>query len=311
LILFDRARILQILSETDWQVLPSALFFVACSNTLVSLSYVILARSVGIRMGRFRLGAAFFVTNVLNRLVSSGGVAGLSLRYLMMKPHGVGLHDVLNSSFIHFLLGSLIMLGILPLVIVYVLVTLPLSTTLELDLIFVAVASGLLYIGVAGLLFSEQRRQKVARLAAWLGKKLARRDLTVQVDRYARQADWAVAALRNDWKAFSSVMLLFAAELAANVVVLGYCLKAFGPGLSFAGTTVIYVVAMIAGFFSALPGGIGVQEAIITSLAVLQGSSFGQAALAAILYRILQTFLPYLISLGFYPYLLNTLPASD
>jgi uncharacterized protein (TIRG00374 family) len=150
----------------------------------------------------------------------------------------------------------------------------------------------------------------VARLAVWLWKKLARRDLTVPVERYMRRAAWAVATLRHDWKAFSAVLLLFAAELAANVVVLGYCLKAFGPGLSFAGTTVIYMVAMIAGFISALPGGIGIQEAMITGLAVLQGSSFAQAALAAILYRILQTFLPYLVSLGFYPYLLRSQPSG-
>jgi uncharacterized membrane protein YbhN (UPF0104 family) len=70
------------------------------------------------------------------------------------------------------------------------------------------------------------------------------------------------------------------------------------------------MVAMIAGFISALPGGIGIQEAMITGLAVLQGSSFAQAALAAILYRILQTFLPYLVSLGFYPYLLRSQPSG-
>ena len=256
-------------------------------------------------MPRFDLGAIFFVTNVLNRLVSSGGVAGLSLRYLMMKPHGVGLNDVLNSSFIHFLLGSLVMLGMLPLVTIYVVVTLPVSTATELDLIFATVAGMILFLGIASVLFNERQRWRMARLAVWLGKKLARRDLTVPVERYTRRAAWAVASLRQDWKAFSVVMALFLAELAMNVTVLGYCMKAFDPGLSFASTTVIYVVAMVAGFISALPGGIGVQEAVITGLAVLQGASFQQAALAAILYRILQTFLPYLVSLGFYPQLLK------
>ena len=48
-----------------------------------------------------------------------------------------------------------------------------------------------------------------------------------------------------------------------------------------------------------------IQEAIITSLVVLQGGSFEQAVLSAILYRILQTFLPYLLSFAFYPRLLR------
>ena len=305
LILLDRERIIQILGQADFGVLPRALIFVVCSNSLVSISYVILAGSVGMQMGRLEQGTIFYVTNVMNRLVMSGGAAGFSLRYLMMKPYGVRLDDVLNTSFIHFLLGSLIMLGMLPLVVIYILLTLPVAAGMIFALIFLAISGALLCLGIAFFLFSERLRSSAARLAIWLGMKVIRRDFSARVDEYTQRAAWAVAALRQDWKGFFAVMGLLLAEWGMNVIVLGYCLRAFGFGLSFGGVAAIYVVATTAGVMTALPGGIGIQEWMITSLAVVQGSSFEQAALAAILYRILQSFLPYLLSLGFYPYLLK------
>jgi len=310
LILFDRDRILQILNEADWKVLPGALIFLACSNALVSFSYVILAPLVGIPISWSNLGLIFFVTNAMNRMVRSGGAAGFSLRYLMMKPYGVGLTDVLNSSFLHFLLGSLIMLGSFPVVVIYILVTLPVTASMIPVWIFLAVIGVLLCLGLAYMLFSERLLSTAARLAVWLGKKVARRDVKALVEEYTQRTTWAVNALRRNRKGFSAVMLLLFGEWLANAVVLGYCLKAFGAGLSFGGVAAIYVVASMLGAFTTHPGGIGVQEVIMTSLAVLQGFSFEQAVLAAILYRILQTFLPYLVSFVFYPSLLKADPAG-
>jgi uncharacterized protein (TIRG00374 family) len=247
----------------------------------------------------------FFVTNALNRLVMSGGVAGFSLRYMMMKPYRVGFNDVLNSSLIHFLLGSLIMLGMLPLVIVYILVTLPVPAVLFPVLVFLALVGALLGLGAAFMLFSERLRLRAGPLVARLVKKLIRRDITSSIDGYIQRTDTAIAALRHDPVSFSLVLLLFLGDWTANVVALNYCLDAFGPSLPFIGAATIYVIATTAGGITSLPGGIGIQEGMFTSLAVMYGSTLEQAALAAILYRILLTFSPYLISLLFYPHLLK------
>ena len=281
------------------------MLFVILSNFLVTASYIILARLSGIRMGELDLGLIFFVTNVMNHLVRSGGVAGFSLRYIMMKSHGVSLNDVLNSSLIHFLLGSLIMLGMLPLMILYILASSPVSGVMTPLLIFLALIGVLMGLGVISILFSERLRLSIARLVVWLGKKVGRRDITPVVDDYSQRAAWMVSALRRDRKGFTLVMLLLVGEWIANVIVLNYCLKAFGSAISFGGTAAIYVIATTAGGITSLPGGIGVQEALFTSLAVMQGSSFEQALLAALLYRIMLTFLPYLFSFALYPRLLK------
>ena len=311
LILFDRDRIIQILAQANWKVLPGALLFVILSNSLVSVSYVILARALGISIPRFELGLIFYVTNVLNRLVRSGGAAGFSLRYLLMKPYGVELNDVLNSSFIHFLLGGLIMLGALPVVVIYTLLTLPVSEGLFYVLIFLALFGVFAGIGVVLAVFSDRFRSSIGRIIIWLAEKITRREYSSRINAYSQRAALAVSTLRQDWRRVSLVMLLLLGEWSTNVILLNYCMEAFGPALSLSGAAVIYVVSTTAGVVTAWPGGVGIQEGMITSLAVLQGSSFEQAVLAAILYRILLTFLPYLLSFLLYPYLLKASFAID
>lgn len=305
LILHNRAEVVEVLAGADWRFVPGAVFFVFCSHGLVSYSYVLLARQVGIEMGGWELGASFFTTNVMNRLMRGGGAAGFSLRYLIMNQFGVELNDVLNSSFIHFLLGSLIMLAMLPLAVIYILLTLSLPPSTNLLMVVLAVVGLLMGFGAVSVLFSRRLRRGAGRLAVWLTRKVARRDVSEWVEEYTRRAARAVRCMREDLGRLSLVMLLLFAEWAANVVVLGYCLHAFGVGLDFGGSAAVYVVATFAGVISALPGGIGVQEGLVTSLAVLQGASLEQAALGALLFRILQTFLPFLISFGFYPRLLK------
>ncbi len=309
-ILLNRERILTILSVADWRFIPWAILFVAISNAMVSLSYVVLARQVGIQMGSRELGDAFFVTNVMNRLVRSGGAAGFSSRYLLMKQYDVSLKDVLNSSFMHFLLGSLIVLAMLPLGVVYILLTLTLPQSTVVLLIVLAFLGPMMGFAAASVLFSEPLRGRMARLAVWLAGRVARRDVHELVDVYTERAAGAVAALRRDRWRLILVMLLLLGEWIANVIVLGFCMKAFGVELPFFATASVYVIATLGGVITALPGGIGVQEGLVTSLAVLQGASFEQAVLGAVLYRILQTFLPYLLSIGFYPRLLKAAPAE-
>jgi uncharacterized protein (TIRG00374 family) len=69
-------------------------------------------------------------------------------------------------------------------------------------------------------------------------------------------------------------------------------LSGFGIGLS-------------AGNLSFIPGGLGVQEASMAGIYALLGMSFAQAALVAILFRVVSDFIPFFISLPFYERLLQ------
>jgi uncharacterized protein (TIRG00374 family) len=260
---------------------------------------------VGIRVERLNLGKTYFVTNAMNRVIGSGGAAGFSLRYLLLKPYGVGLNDVLNSSFIHFLLSTLIMFGMLPLMIIYILINLPVSTDIVPVLIILGLIGVIMELCIVLIIFNERFRLAVGRQAIWLGLKIVRRDFAPVINEFTQRSTTMVTALKQNSSRFSIVVLLLFGEWAANIMILRSCLNALGPRLSFVGAASLYVLGTMVGGSSGLPGGIGVQEAIMTSLAILQGANFEQAALAAILYRVLQAFLPFLISIAFYPRLLK------
>ncbi len=306
LILFDRDAIFAILSKADWQFIPAALVFVAGSYLAISCVYVLLTRLMGIRMDGIKVAVICFVTTVMNRVVRSGGLSGFSLRYMMMKPFGVKLNDVLNSSFIHFLLGSLLMLGLLPIVLIYIMIFIPVpADTLPL-LIVLAVMGVMLEIGIGLILFSEPLREKIIHMIVWLVRKLARKDISAQAGEYSRHAAAAVTVLKKSPPTFTIVMLLTMGELMFNVIVLGYCMKAFHLDLPFGNIFTLYIIGTLVGFISILPAGMGIQEGTITVLCMSQGISFEQSMLASILFRVLQTIIPFLVSIVFYPQFLKS-----
>jgi uncharacterized protein (TIRG00374 family) len=73
-----------------------------------------------------------------------------------------------------------------------------------------------------------------------------------------------------------------------------------------AGTLITgFSLGITAGFVSMVPGGLGVQEGSLAGIYALFGIPIGTAVLAAILFRIVYYFVPFLVSLGFYRRLLR------
>ena len=305
LIIFDRERIILVLAKADWQYVPRALVFIACSYGLVSYSYAILAHQVGIRLGWRELSLTYFVTAVMNRVVRSGGVAGFSVRCLIMKQYGVSMNDTLSSSLIHVLIGSLVMLAMLPVGSLYVYFSVPVSTALEGLLVFMTAISLLFSLGAVAVLLSEQLRDRVIEVAAGLAKKIVHRDITPALHEFNLQVSLGIRLLRQSPLHCGEIILLLFVEWWANVIALSFCLNAFGASLPIGAVAALYVVGIMAGVITALPGGFGVQEGVMTLMAVAQGTSFEQAILAMLLYRVVHSIIPYLVSPLFYLHLLH------
>ena len=66
-----------------------------------------------------------------------------------------------------------------------------------------------------------------------------------------------------------------------------------------------FSLGITAGFVSLVPGGLGVQEGSMAGIYALLGVPIGVAIVAAILFRIVYYFIPFLASLGFYRRLLR------
>ncbi len=305
LIIIDGQQMIQVLRQADWRPVPGTFLLVAFSYFCISYSYVIVAQLMGIQMGWLDLAETCFTTTVMNHVVRSGGVAGYSVRYLIMKQHGVSLNDVLSSSFLHFYLSSLDMLTMLPIGIGYVFLTIDLPRGIAILLAILTFLSALIAFLASLVVFNDNFRRWLADIAAWIVRGVAHKDVDEGLYKFSHRMTYGTAVLRKHPRQSWTVVLLVFIDWWASLFAFGFCLDAFGPALPTGAVIAIFVIGIMAGVVSAIPGGIGVQEGAMTGLAVLFGATFEQAILAAMLFRVVYYFLPYLVSPLFYLRLLR------
>lgn len=310
LIALDRENILAALRRADWRVIPPALLFTAISYLCVSYTYTMVARMWGILMPRRTLTEICFVTTSLNHVVRSGGLAGYSVRYMLMNRHGVPFNEVISSSLVHHYLTSLDMLAFLPIALAYVILNTAIPRTIA--LLLTAMTALFIVIAIAGtvLVFSDRMRIRVIRLGSRLGRLFLRRDFSGSLADFNTHMNAGVRMLRRQGGRSGLVMMLTFVDYSASLIVLSLCFKAFGPALSPGAVIASFMIGVMAGVLSALPGGVGVQEGTLTGVAMLFGATFEQAILAALLFRVIYYFVPYAISPLFYWRLLRQ-PGPD
>jgi len=100
-------------------------------------------------------------------------------------------------------------------------------------------------------------------------------------------------------------MLLTLLDFSSSIIAMGFIFEALGPPVKVGALVTGYVIGIMAGLLSMVPGGFGVQEGSMASLYALMGVQLEQAVLAAILFRILYYLLPYFLILPFYNRLLH------
>jgi uncharacterized protein (TIRG00374 family) len=93
---------------------------------------------------------------------------------------------------------------------------------------------------------------------------------------------------------------LTVADRTCSVAALWFCFDALGDPISLGVLLTGFSMGVTAGVLSMVPGGLGVQEGSMASVYALLGVSLQQAALAAILFRVVYYLIPYLASLGLY-----------
>lgn len=319
LVVWDGKRIAAVLLQADWHYLPGALIFTAVSYLCVSYTYTMVARIFGIRMPGRDLTEIGFVTTSLNHVVRSGGLAGYSVRYFLMNLHGVPLSEVLSSSFVHYYLTSIDMLVMLPVAIIYVLTRIEVINELRIALTTLVTFYILFTILFTYVVFSNPLRawllDRFRRFQTWLA---LRRDqppafltrLQGGLIDFNNHVVRGLQALRQETLSTSLIVLLTFVDWISSAVVVGLCFDAFGPALKPGAIIASFMIGVMAGVISAIPGGIGVQEGSMAGIGMLFGATFEQAILASLLFRIIYYFVPYAITPLFYPRLLH-LPKLD
>jgi uncharacterized protein (TIRG00374 family) len=101
------------------------------------------------------------------------------------------------------------------------------------------------------------------------------------------------------------VLTLVIIDWSASAATLWLSFRSLGIALMLGQVITGFVIGIVAGVASMIPGGLGVQEGSMAGIFALLGVSFDRAVLASVLFRVIYFFVPYLISLTLYRGLLR------
>ena len=296
----DWSNIQKVLLQADWYLLPLAVLFTVVSYACVSYNFAKISRLLDIKMGEGILTEIGFVTAALNHVVSSGGIAGYSLRYVFMKGHGVSLQNVLAASILHFYLTSLAMLAVLPGGFAYLMLNAAIPSGVAIGLGIGTAILSVVFVLITGVVLVQSFRRPVLEKIQRLVKRFTKRDFEETLQQFDQGLTRGVGALKQQPKMIALVFILIALDWVTSAVVLWYCFDALGdpvsPGMLMSG----FVIGIMAGVASMIPGGLGIQEGSMAGVFNLLGVPFEQALLASILFRVIYFLLPYFASLALY-----------
>lgn len=299
-VIADWEEIRNIMSAAEWQPLPVAILFTLISYACISYSFALVSGLLGVRVNRHTLAEIGFVSTVINHVLTSGGAAGYSIRYILMKRHRVNSQDILAVSILHFYLTSLVMLGMLPVGLLYLFANSTVSGGLATFMLVMASLLIVVFIFGFGLIFSKSmRRIALSPLGRVVGR-LFRRDITEMLNDFDITMYKGVKAMRKHPGVILLIMALVVIDWITSAGVLWLSFVALGdpvePGVLMTG----FVIGIMAGVLSMIPGGLGVQEGSMAGIFALLGVSLDQALLASILFRVIYFFFPYALSMAFH-----------
>lgn len=299
LVVSDWKDMQQVLVEADWRFIPLVLLFTFFSYACYSYAYAFISDLLGIQMGKRELAEVCFISSVVNHVLTTAGVAGYSLRYLLMRMYKVSFKDLLTSSFLHYYLTSLDMLSFLPLSFIYLLLHADVPRGVSIALGVMTLLFGLVLLLTTGIVIFPSRRHPVISLLARLGRKILRRDYLPWLSQVDESLTRGTQAIRRRPLVLAGIMLLTLVDFACSIIAMGFVFQALGPPINPAALVTGYVIGIMAGLVSMVPGGWGIQEGSMAGIYALLGVRIEQAVLAAILFRILYYLVPYFLILPF------------
>lgn len=299
-ILLDWNKIKPALAQANWKPIPFALLAMMISYLCISISFAKVSKLLGVVMQMKDLSIVGFISSALNHIILSGGAAGYSVRFVLMNGYGVSMREVVAISIIHFYLTALWMILMFPVSLIYLALNAPLSKTTATLLVIIGVILLVVVNLTSILIFSSKARKKVIQIPEKAAHSLVHRDISAPLDHFDATMDQGILAMREQPGSMVIVVCLIVIDWAFSAAALWFCFRSLDLAPSLGQLISGFVLGTMAGVASVLPGGLGAQEASMTGIFALFGIPFERAALVAILYRVVYTIIPYLISLGFY-----------
>ena len=308
-VLLDWREVQGAVVEADWRPVLLGLGVMGGSYAVQSYSYGLLNRSFGVRLGLPHLLSVGFVSSVM--IAAVGGVAGHSLRLLLMARRGVPTEDAMAPSLFHGYLESLVFFALIPTGLAYLSVAHPLPPGVA---ALLAAGAGILGVAFAltAVVFFVGRVRAVALRTVGLAWRVAtRRSMEEGLRGFEDTLDRGFRQLRSRPPELVVPLALIAADRLSRVAIVWCCFQALGGGIDPSVVLTGFAIGVAVGVMSMIPGGLGVQEGSMAGAYHLLGVPLEQAVLVSLMYRLVYYMVPFGISLLFYWHVLRLRPSKD
>ncbi len=303
--LLDLNEVKKLIGETNWKMVPWVLLFTAISYLCISFGFALVVQLFNSKIELRKIASIGFISTVLNHLLSSGGAAGLSVRFLLLQDKTTTINTILGASLFHSYFTSLGMLALLLLGLGYILANHSLSMGFATSiLIAVILLVGLFFLS-SGIVFNSKLRNHILRIAVKFVKTAFHHNFEEKAVEFSTTISMGVKNASQQKRKFFLILVFIITDWAASIIALRFCFSAFGSSPSIGVLVSGFVIGITAGVLSMIPGGFGIQEGSMSGIYVLFGVPLTQAVLAAILFRLIYYFVPLLVSIAFYWLLLH------
>lgn len=297
-VVLDWREVRDVLARADWQWVPLAMTITVISYLCLSYSLALINESFGIRLSRRYLLEVGFVSSAM--IAAVGGLAGHSLRVLMMTRRGLAAGDIMAPSLFHGYLESLLFFALIPAGLVYLLLTHPLSSSVA---AWLSIGTGLLGVAfaiTAVVFFYRPARSITYWVVRSFWKLVSRRDMEGTLRHFESTLTLGLAAVRRRPLVLVSPLALVLADRIARIVVVWLCFQALGSDVSVGVVVTGFAIGVAAGVMSMVPGGVAVQEGSMAGTYHLLGVPLEEAVLVSVLFRVVYYMVPFAVSLPFY-----------
>ena len=305
IIILDWKEMRQVIGQANWLLLAPSFLFTGLSYICLSISMAIVFRIFGIKQDFKYLLRVGFVSNVASTLMNVGGATGVSLQYVLLKRRSLATEDILAASLFQLYFSGLMLIVLLPISLLYILFGRQFSSGTALGF---SIATGILIILliIAGVVvFSARVRVALLRNLGRVVHFITRHKIDTALNDFDNAMTSGATIIRHRPGVLLMLLLVAIGDWVGAITALWFCFAALGtfPGV---GTLITgFSLGITAGFISMIPGGLGVQEGSMVGIFTLLGIPGQTTVLAAILFRIVYYFVPFLVSLGFYHRLLR------
>ena len=240
-----------------------------------------------------------------------GQPAGLSLRILLLGKHRMPNSQTVAASLLLSYFKNLMYFSLIPISLIYIVVSHPLPAFGVATILLIIVILIVLLVVATSIAFYARLRAYVLRGIGKAWHMVSRRDIQKPLAQFSEAMTLGVEDLREHRENRAPLGISIAVDVAATIVALWFCFAALGipvrPEVLLTGFNFGITLTVI----SFIPGDMGVQEASMAGVFALFGVSFSEGVIAAVLFRIVYYFLPFIASLALYWSLLREKVAEE